>query len=80
MHTHKAYIENLEFVVNFYKDNSGFRLDVAKSTAKILGKAVTPSDGKIKTFKPFSVKETIAFSRTQVLRQFACEILTAVGY
>ena len=47
MHTYKAYIENLEFVVNFYKDNSGFRLDVAKSTAKILGKDVTSSDGKI---------------------------------
>lgn len=72
--THKAYIEALEFITKFYKNNSGFRLDVARSTAKILAKAVTSSDGKIKTFKLFSVKETVAFSRTQELRQLACEI------
>jgi len=42
--THKAYIEALEFITKFYKNNSGFRLDVARSTAKILGKAVTSSD------------------------------------
>ena len=51
--THKAYIEALEFVVRFYENNSDFRLDVAKSTAKVLGKDFTSSDegesGKIKT-------------------------------
>ena len=51
--THEAYIEALEFVVKFYKNNSDFRLDVAKSTAKVLGKDFTFSDesesGKIKT-------------------------------
>jgi len=42
--THEAYIEALEFVIKFYKNNSDFRLDVAKSTAKVLGKDVTSSD------------------------------------
>jgi len=58
--TNEAYVEALEFVIKFYKNNSDFCLDVAKSTAKVLGKDVTSSDesesGKIKTFKLFSVK------------------------
>lgn len=41
--THEGYIEALEFVIKFYKNNSIFRLDVAKSTAKVLGKDVTSS-------------------------------------
>ena len=36
--THEAYIEALNFVIKFYKNNWDFRLDVAKSTAKVLGK------------------------------------------
>ena len=39
--THEAYIEALNFVIKFYKNNSDFRLDVAKSTAKVLGKDTT---------------------------------------
>jgi len=42
--THEAYLEALEFVIKFYKNNSNFRLDVAISTAKVLGKDVTSSD------------------------------------
>ncbi|KAL9967375.1 hypothetical protein ACROYT_G025584 [Oculina patagonica] len=42
--THKAYIEALDFVIKFYKNNSNFRLDVVKSTAKVLGKDATSSD------------------------------------
>jgi hypothetical protein len=57
--THEAYIEALDFVIKFYKNNSNFRLDVAKSTAKVLGKDVMCSDesesGKNKD-KQFSVK------------------------
>ena len=41
---HEAYIEALDFVIKFYKNNSNFRLDVAKSTAKVLGKDTTSSD------------------------------------
>ena len=58
--THDAYIEALEFVIQFYKKNSEFRLDVAKATAKVLGKDVTSSDesesGKTDKDKLFSVK------------------------
>ena len=58
--THEAYIEALEFVIKFYKSNSNFRLDVAKATAKVLGKDVTSSDesesGKTDKDKLFSVK------------------------
>ena len=42
--SHEAYIEALEFVINFYQSNSNFRLDVIKSTAKVLGKGTTSSD------------------------------------
>ncbi|KAJ7386801.1 hypothetical protein OS493_006830 [Desmophyllum pertusum] len=42
--THEAYIEALDFVIKFYKNNSNFRQDVAKSTAKVLGKDTTSSD------------------------------------
>jgi len=43
--THEAYIHALELVVRFYENYSDFRLDVAKSTAKVLGKDVESSDG-----------------------------------
>ena len=42
--THEAYIEALDFVIKFYKNNSDFRLDVAKSTAKVLGKDTASFD------------------------------------
>lgn len=42
--THEAYIEALDFVIKYYKNNSNFRQDVAKSTAKVLGKDTTSSD------------------------------------
>ena len=57
--THEGYIEALEFVIKFYKNNSVFRLDVAKSTAKVLGKDVKSSDesesGKTDNDKLFQV-------------------------
>ena len=42
--THEAYIQALEFVIKFYKNNLDFRLDVARLTAMVLGKDVTSSD------------------------------------
>ena len=36
--THEAYVAALNFIVKFYKSNSNFRRDVARSTAKVLGK------------------------------------------
>jgi len=64
--THEAYIEALDFVIKFYKNNSDFRLDVAKTTAKVLGKDVASSDegesGKIET-NCFLWNETITFLR-----------------
>ncbi|XP_067018790.1 uncharacterized protein [Acropora muricata] len=34
--THEAYVAALNFIVKFYKSNSNFRRDVARSTAKVL--------------------------------------------
>ena len=42
--THEAYIAGLDFVITFYKSNSNFRQDVARSTAKVLGKESTSSE------------------------------------
>ena len=42
--THEAYIAALDFVIKFYSSNSNFRQDVARSTAKVLGKDTASSD------------------------------------
>ena len=42
--THEAYIAALDFVIKFYRSNSNFRQDVARSTAKVLGKDTASSD------------------------------------
>lgn len=42
--THEAYIAALDFVIKFYNSNSSFRQDVARSTAKVLGKDVACSE------------------------------------
>ena len=41
---HEAYIAALEYIISLYKSNSYFRLDVARSTAKVLGKDSTSSE------------------------------------
>ena len=38
---HEAYIAALDYIISFYKSNSYFRQDVARSTAKVLGKDST---------------------------------------
>lgn len=34
--THEAYIASLDYVVRFYNSNTEFRLDVLRSTAKVV--------------------------------------------
>ena len=36
LNTHEAYIAALDFVIKFYNSNFNFRIDVARSTAKVL--------------------------------------------
>ena len=42
--THEAYVAALNFIVKFHKSNSNFRRDVARSTAKVLGKHIAFSE------------------------------------
>ena len=42
--TNEAYIAALDLVITFYNSNSNFRIDVARSTAKVLGKDSTSSE------------------------------------
>lgn len=42
----EAYIAALDYIISFYKSNSYFRLDVARSTAKVLGKDSTSSESE----------------------------------
>ena len=42
--TNEAYIAALDFVITFYNSNSKFRIDVARSTAKVLGKDSASSE------------------------------------
>ena len=43
---HDAYIAALDYIISFYKSNSYFRQDVARSTAKVLGKDSTSSESE----------------------------------
>ena len=43
---HEAYIAALDYIISFYKSNSYFRQDVARSTAKVLGKDSTSSESE----------------------------------
>ena len=42
--THEAYIAALDFIIKFYNNNPNFRQDVARSTAKVLGRNVASSE------------------------------------
>ncbi|CAH3164920.1 unnamed protein product [Porites lobata] len=43
---HEVYIAALDYIISFYKSNSYFRQDVARSTAKVLGKDSTSSESE----------------------------------
>lgn len=42
--THETYIAALDFIVKFYNSNVNFRRDVARSTAKVLGRNIASSE------------------------------------
>ncbi|CAH3191607.1 unnamed protein product [Porites evermanni] len=43
---HEAYIAALDYIISFYTSNYNFRQDVARSTAKVLGKDSTSSESE----------------------------------
>ena len=64
--THEAYIAALDLIVKFYSSNSNFRQDVARSTAKVLGKDTASSDES----ESGNIYHSLSFSFTLSLFSF----------
>ena len=62
----EAYIAALDYIISFYKSNSYFRLDVARSTAKVLGKDSTSSESE----SGKQVKEDISVLKVELSKLF----------
>ena len=63
---HEAYIAALDYIISFYKSNSYFRQDVARSTAKVLGKDSTSSESE----SGKQVKEDISVLKVELSKRF----------
>ena len=63
---HEAYIAALDYIISFYKSNSYFRQDVARSTAKVLGKDSTSSESE----SGKQVKEDISVLKVELSKLF----------
>lgn len=55
--TNEAYIAALDFVITFYNSNSDFRIDVARSTAKVLGKDSASSEDSESEYSDSELEE-----------------------
>ena len=65
---HEAYIAALDYIISFYKSNSYFRQDVARSTSKVLGKDSTSSESE--SGKQDEVKEDISVLKVELSKLF----------
>ena len=63
---HEVYIAALDYIISFYKSNSYFRQDVARSTAKVLGKDSTSSESE----SGKQVKEDISVLKVELSKLF----------
>ena len=63
---HEAYIAALDYIISFYKSNSYFRQDVARSTAKVLGKDSTSSESE----SGKQVKQDISVLKVELSKLF----------
>ena len=66
VHKHEVYIAALDYIISFYKSNSYFRQDVARSTAKVLGKDSTSSESE----SGKQVKEDISVLKVELSKLF----------